>query len=107
MVQMFNISTGILSPLTGFMGKADYENVIENMRLADDTPWTIPVLLHVPDDFSAGTNDEITLVDDSGHAVGLLEFGGIIFDFKERIREESIRNRRRSSSGRCKDLCFF
>ena len=25
-VQMFNIATGILSPLTGFMGKADYEN---------------------------------------------------------------------------------
>ena len=75
MVQMFNISTGVLSPLTGFMGKADYENVIENMRLADDTPWTIPVLLHVSDDFSAGTNDEITLVDDSGRAVGVLEFG--------------------------------
>ena len=75
MIQMFNISTGILSPLTGFMGKSDYENVIENMRLADDTPWTIPVLLHVPDDFNAGTNDEITLVDDGGRVVGLLEFG--------------------------------
>jgi len=75
MVQMFNISTGVLSPLTGFMGKADYENVIENMRLADDTPWTIPVLLHVPDNFRAGTSDEITLVDEDGRAVGLLEFG--------------------------------
>jgi len=74
-VQMFNISTGVLSPLNGFMGKADYENVIENMRLADDTPWSIPVLLHVPDNFSAGTSDEITLVDENGRAVGVLEFG--------------------------------
>ena len=74
MVQMFNISTGVLSPLSGFMGKADYENVIENMRLADDTPWTIPVLLHVSDNFSAGTSDEITLVDNGGRVVGLLEF---------------------------------
>ena len=73
-VQMFNISTGVLSPLTGFMGKADYENVIENMRLADDTPWTIPVLLHVPDDFAAGTSDEITLVDESNKPLGILEF---------------------------------
>ncbi len=74
MVQMFNISTGILSPLTGFMGRSDYENVIENMRLSDDTPWTIPVLLHVPEDFNAGGHDEITLVDDFDNAVGLLTF---------------------------------
>ena len=73
-VQIFNISTGVLSPLTGFMGKADYENVIDNMRLSDDTPWTIPVLLHVPETFNAGGGDEITLVDDSGNAVGLLSF---------------------------------
>ncbi len=74
MVQMFNISTGVLSPLTGFMGKADFENVIDNMRLADDTPWTIPVLLHVPETFNAGGGDEITLVDETGNAVGLLNF---------------------------------
>jgi len=73
-VQMFNISTGILSPLTGFIGKADYENVLDNMRLSDDTPWTIPILLHVPESFSAGGGDEITLVDDLGKAVGVLEF---------------------------------
>jgi sulfate adenylyltransferase len=73
-VQMFNISTGVLSPLTGFMGKADYENVIDNMRLADDTPWTIPVLLHVPETFSAGGRDEVTLVDELGNPVGLLAF---------------------------------
>ncbi len=73
-VQMFNISTGVLSPLVGFMGKADYENVIDNMRLADDTPWTIPVILHVPETFNAGGGDEITLVDDSGNAVGILAF---------------------------------
>lgn len=74
MVQMFNISTGVLSPLNGFMGKADYENVIDNMRLSDDTPWTIPVLLHVPETFNAGGGDEITLLDDFGNAVGLLAF---------------------------------
>ena len=73
-VQMFNISTGVLSPLLGFMGKADYENVLENMRLADDTPWTIPVLLHVPENFVAGANDEITIVDAQNNPLGLLEF---------------------------------
>ncbi|MGH2639120.1 MAG: sulfate adenylyltransferase [Rhabdochlamydiaceae bacterium] len=74
-VQMLNMSTGVLSPLEGFMGKADYENVIENMRLADDTPWTIPVLLHVPEDFAAGNGDELTLVDEKNDKpLGQLEF---------------------------------
>jgi sulfate adenylyltransferase len=74
MVQMFNISTGVLSPLSGFMGKADYENVIDSMRLSNDTPWTIPVLLHVPESFNAGGGDEITLVDEAGNPVGILTF---------------------------------
>jgi sulfate adenylyltransferase len=73
-VQMFNIATGILSPLTGFMGNADYDNVLENSRLVNDIPWSIPVLLHVPENFSAGNGDEITLVDDNDKPLGQLEF---------------------------------
>jgi sulfate adenylyltransferase len=73
-VQIFNIATGILSPLTGFLGKSDYESVLENARLADDIPWSIPVLLHVPENFSAGNGDEITLVDSNNRQLGELEF---------------------------------
>ncbi len=73
-VQMFNISNGALSPLEGFMGKADCESVIDNMRLTNDTPWTIPVLLHVEDNFGAGTGDNITLVSTRGEPLGELEF---------------------------------
>ncbi len=65
-VTLFNISNGILSPLRGFMGQEDYLNVVENMRLADDTPWTIPIVLHVPDNFDTAANgDEVTLVDEA------------------------------------------
>ena len=41
------IGVGLFSPLTGFLGKADYENVVTNMRLADNTIWSIPVTLPV------------------------------------------------------------
>src|SRR5438105_3101647 len=41
------IAIGAASPLTGFMTQADYENVVQNMRLADGLPWSIPVTLAV------------------------------------------------------------
>src|SRR5438552_3158438 len=35
------IATGGLSPLEGFMGRDDYERVVDEMRLANDLPWPL------------------------------------------------------------------
>lgn len=39
------IATGGFSPLTTFMGKADYERVLREMRLADGTLFPLPITL--------------------------------------------------------------
>lgn len=58
------IGVGLFSPLTGFLGKADYESVVANMRLADNTIWSIPVTLPVSYKTAATLveGDEIKLV---------------------------------------------
>lgn len=43
------MATGAFSPLEGFMVRADYESVIDRMRLQDDTLWPIPVCLDIPE----------------------------------------------------------
>ena len=41
--------TGAFAPLTGFLDQADWQSVVENMRLRDGTLWPIPVVLDVDD----------------------------------------------------------
>ncbi|MDD5439067.1 MAG: sulfate adenylyltransferase [Candidatus Omnitrophica bacterium] len=45
---LISIHTGLYHPLTGFMTSLDYENVVDTMRLGDQSVWTIPVTLDVP-----------------------------------------------------------
>ena len=44
------LATGAFSPLRSFMGKADYEGVLKDLRLANGTLWPLPVTLPVADD---------------------------------------------------------
>ena len=37
------ISTGVFSPLTGFMVSEDYESVVETMHLKDGLAWSLPI----------------------------------------------------------------
>lgn len=39
------IAVGALSPLTGFMGRTDYERVVETMHLANGLAWSMPITL--------------------------------------------------------------
>jgi sulfate adenylyltransferase len=41
------IATGAYSPIEGFLGEADYNAVISNMRLANGVAWPIPITMAV------------------------------------------------------------
>ena len=43
------IATGAATPLTGFLGEADYRAVLAGERLADGRPWPLPFVLAVAD----------------------------------------------------------
>ncbi|HEC21646.1 MAG TPA: sulfate adenylyltransferase [Chloroflexi bacterium] len=47
------IAVGAFSPLTGFMGQADYQSVVFDMHLVNGLPWTIPVTLPVDEETAA------------------------------------------------------
>src|SRR5262245_58770552 len=51
------LMNGGFSPLMGFMGKADFDGVVRNMRLADGTLWTIPITLDVPESLARQLHD--------------------------------------------------
>jgi sulfate adenylyltransferase len=43
---------GGFSPLRGYLDRADYEGVLERMRLADGSLWPMPITLDVTSDFA-------------------------------------------------------
>ncbi len=82
------IASGALSPLEGFMNQADYESVLENMRLANGLPWSLPVCLAVD---GPPVGDRVALADESGKLVAVLDVEGT-FDYdKEREAELAYR----------------
>ena len=69
------IACGAFSPLTGFQPSEDYHAVIRSLRLADGTPWTIPIVLDVPGEAASGLepNSWIALIDDTGTPMAVME----------------------------------
>lgn len=65
---------GGFSPLTGFMGQADYSTVVKDMRLADGTLWPLPITLDVKEELARGlkTGAKLALRDQEGFVLAVL-----------------------------------
>lgn len=95
---VLNIANGVFSPLEGFLCKNDLENVIKDKRLADDTPWTIPILLDLDkNDLKEG--DSILLANNESGIKALLEIEDIFTYDKKTIAQEIYRTTEKSHPG--------
>ena len=83
-----NLAYGVFSPLEGFLCKDDYDNVLLNKRLANDIPWTIPILLDVNgEEMGSKEGDELLLQNKNG-LMAVLKIEEIYgYDKKELAKE--------------------
>ncbi len=69
-----NIADGIFSPLEGFLGQQDFENVVSKGRLSNDLAWTIPTVLDVDEGTASKIKEsgDILLKNPQGVGVAIL-----------------------------------
>jgi len=94
------IAIGALSPLTGFMGKEDYDSVIDTMHMANGLAWGIPVTLPADDEAADGLKegDEIALMDGE-HLMGIMTLSDKFLADKEREAREVFRTTEEAHPG--------
>ena len=87
------LANGGFSPLTGFMGEADYHSVVENMTLANGLPWSMPVTLSVPESRAGELPPGVRadLRDDEGFPLGVIDIEEVYRRDKTRLAEQVYR----------------
>ncbi len=67
------LACGAFSPLDRFMGKADYERVLTEMRLTDGTLFPLPITLPVDEDALPNWGEQITLSDSRNNTIAVMQ----------------------------------
>lgn len=66
------LACGAFSPLDRFMGRADYQSVLENMRLSSGTLFPVPISLPVGEDEPISIGQEIALRDLKNNLIAVI-----------------------------------
>ena len=101
-----NIATGVFSPLEGFMGKRAFRSVLHEMRLPDDLPWTIPVILDAGREDAARFKEggEVLLAGRAGRPVAVLHLEEMYEYDREELAEKVFLTSDRAHPGVAKAL---
>jgi sulfate adenylyltransferase len=95
-LESFNLSDlellaqGAMSPLTGFMGQADYERVVREMRLSNNLLWSLPVTLPVDREVASELKigQEIALCQD-GAVLAVMEIAEL-YEYDKQHEAEAV-----------------
>jgi sulfate adenylyltransferase len=66
------LATGAFSPLKSFLGQADYQRVVAEMRLADGTLFPIPLTLPVAPEAGLHLDAEVALADQQNNLLAVM-----------------------------------
>ncbi|MHC5062242.1 MAG: sulfate adenylyltransferase, partial [Planctomycetota bacterium] len=66
------LATGAFSPLNSFMGRKDYESVLDTMRLSTGELFPIPITLPVPDDLPIYPFEDYALTDQRNNILAII-----------------------------------
>lgn len=95
------IAIGAYSPLKGFMCKDDFSSVVHDLRMADGTPWSIPIFLPV-DKRTAGSfsrGESIIITDQRGKDIAILKINEIFSFPKDKWIKKVYSTRDRAHPG--------
>jgi sulfate adenylyltransferase len=95
------LATGAYSPLSGFLQRADYLSVVNDMHLSNGLPWTIPVTLAVEAQQTAGLREgaRVVLVDASNSPQAVLTVEEIYPYDKQREASQVYRTQEEQHPG--------
>ncbi|MFC7062583.1 sulfate adenylyltransferase [Halobacillus seohaensis] len=83
------IANGAYSPLKGFLNKEDYQSVVDTLRLADGTPWSIPITLPVHAEQASSLNPgDVAELYQGNTVYGVIEIEEIYQPDKEKEARE-------------------
>jgi sulfate adenylyltransferase len=88
-----NIADGIFSPLEGFVGNEDFQNIVLRGRLSNDLAWTIPIILDIDKQTSIKMKDAgEVLLKNHNEYFGVLHVDEIyplekLFSFKSALQD--------------------
>jgi sulfate adenylyltransferase len=101
---LYRIADGTLSPLTGPMGEAEYNQVLETQAITrggKKYAWTIPLALPVTDDEAKTlkANTQAALVNAQGQIIGVLKVSSVFDWNKPKYVEKVYRTTRQDHPG--------